>query len=106
MPANTSKVSDRKIKLQQELPQLEAFYRLSKMPEWEMYLKPLLNQALTNKWLDPTKYSSDADFIRAYNQAHGRMVAYKEIILMVESASQRVEEIKRQLEVSDKSYGI
>jgi len=34
------------------------------------------------------------------------MVAYKEIILMVESASQRVEEIKRQLEVSDKSYGI
>jgi hypothetical protein len=76
------------------------------MPEWEMYLKPQLNQALTNKWLDPNLDEADEVFRRKYNHAHARMEAFKELIKMIDGADQRIEEIKHQLEVSTKTYAI
>ena len=107
MPTNTLKQpTQRQLLLKRDLAPLEAYSRLHKSPEWEMYLKPQLSQALTNKWLDPTKYPSDPEFIRAYNQAHARAMAYKEVIDLVEGADQRIEEIKRQLEVTNKKYAI
>ena len=107
MPANTLKAQDQhKVRLQQQLPQLEALSRLSKMPEWVMYLKPHLNQALSNKWLDPSLDEDDTTFRRKYSHAHARMEAFKELITMVDSSDQRIEEINRQLEVATKEYAI
>lgn len=107
MPTNTSRAQDqRKVQLQQELTPLEAFYRLKQQSEWEMYLKPLLSRQLTNKWLDPTKYPSNEEFIRAYDAMYGRALAYQEIIDLIDKSDVRIEEIKRQLEVGEKSYGI
>ena len=71
-----------------------------------MYLKPQLSQALSNKWLDPSLDEDDVVFRRKYSHAHARMQAFKEIIDLVDTAGQRVEEIKHQIETSDKSYAI
>lgn len=110
MQENTSKRSkppnQRQVQLQKELPQLEALFRLKQQQEWVMYLKPLLSLQLTNKWLDPTKYPSNEEFIRAYDAMYGRAIAYQEIIDLIDSSESRIEEIKRQLEITEKSYGI
>lgn len=71
-----------------------------------MYLKPLLSLQLTNKWLDPSLNEDDTIFRRKYTHAHARMTAYKDIIDLIENSGTRIEEIKRQLEVGEKNYGI
>jgi len=37
---------------------------------------------------------------------YGRALAYQEIIDLIDSSETRIEEIKRQLQVTEKSYGI
>ncbi len=37
---------------------------------------------------------------------YGRALAYQEIIDLIDKSDVRIEEIKRQLEVGEKSYGI
>lgn len=64
-----------------------------------MFLKPLLKAQLSNKWLDPTKYNNNEDFIRAYNQMHARAMAYGEIINLIEEAPNMVETVKKQIEI-------
>lgn len=64
---------------------------------------------MTNKWLDPTKYSKDDEFIRAYNQMHARAMAYADIIKLVEEAEGRVQAIAKQIQLAEavsKSHGI
>ena len=99
-------LSLRKQELRQALAQQEALYRLSQMPEWQIHLKPLLNLQLTNKWLDPLAYKTKEEFFDAYTHMHARAVAYQEVVDIVDRSAQKIEDIKKQIVLPEKPYGI
>lgn len=90
--------------LKQQLPKWEAFHRLSQQPEYKEYLRPLLQQAQVNKWLNPEEFPNLKAFHKAYTESHGRAKAYAEIQNILEGAEKMIENIKKQMKDPAKSY--
>ena len=82
--------------LQDKLHQQEGLHRLSKTDEYQLHLKPLLQRAVVNKWLDPADFKTLEHFHKAYSESFGRAKAYQEIMDMIDNAHHRIDDIKKQ----------
>jgi DNA transposition AAA+ family ATPase len=76
------------------------------MKEWQDYLKPLLLQNYNNQWLKPEEFKDLQSFHKAYVEEYAKASFSKELVGMIEDADNKIIEIKKQLELPDKSYGI
>jgi ribosome-binding ATPase YchF (GTP1/OBG family) len=94
--------SQRQILLKQELLKWEAFNRLAQSQDYLQYLKPVLQQALTNKWPDPLQ----TNFGDAYKVEYARAKAFEEIINIMASAESMIKNLVKQLEEPEKNYEI
>lgn len=88
--------------LKQELLKWEAFNRMSHSQDYLEYLKPLLNQALHNKWPDPAQEDFDKKYIIEYSRA----MAYKEIYDIMETAEAMIKNLTKQIKDPQKNYEI
>ena len=92
--------------LQGEYNRQEALHRLSQQEEYRQYLKPLLEQALYNKWLDPSEFNDNESFKKAYDEMFGRMRAFKELHELIEGAKDRAATIKKEMEKPEVNFSI
>jgi hypothetical protein len=76
----------------------KALAYLAGLPEYSHYLKPLLKKRLHNKWLNPSDYKTQEEFLLAYNEELGYARAVKDILKMIDDASTRVEGIAKSME--------
>lgn len=61
---------------------------------------------MNNKWLEPSEFKTQEEFFKAYTEAHGRAMAYKEIIDLVGGSESKIASIKKAIDNSGKSYEI
>lgn len=61
---------------------------------------------MSNRWLDPTQFKTQDEFVKAYNEVHGRAQAYGELIDMLSGAEGKIEQLTKSLSTDKKSYGI
>ena len=109
MPKDSSKSSNPKssqdsrgLLLSQELRKWEAYNRLQGNPDYQLHLKPLLEQAFHNLWPDPAQ----PDFDRKYIIEYSRAKAYKEIYDLLETSKTMIENIRKQMSEPEKNYVI
>jgi len=76
------------------------------MKEWQDYLKPHLFQKFNNQWLKPEEFKDLQSFHKAYVEEYAKASFSKELVEMIENADKMIIEIKKQLELPDKSYGV
>ena len=88
---NTSKGSSQLNQLRAELEKQEALSRLNKLEDYRKYLLPLLQGAVSNKWLEPSEFKTKEEFYKAYTDAYGRAKAFSEIISILETAEASAE---------------
>jgi hypothetical protein len=60
---------------------------------------------LTNKWLEPTAYKSNEEFMIAYNAMRGEALAFQKVIDLVEGAASRIEGIRKRMQTVG-AYGL
>src|SRR3990167_115449 len=87
--------------LKQEWGKWEAFNRLSGNPDYQSYLKPLL-ESIRNKWPDPAQEGFDRKYIIEFARAQ----AYLEIYNLMETSGKMIENIRKQMEEPEKNYAI
>jgi hypothetical protein len=97
-----SSQDNRAILLKQELSKWEAYNRLQGNPDYQQYLKPLLEQAFHNLWPDPAQQ----DFERKYIIEYSRAKAYKEIYDLLSTSKTMIENIRKQMSEPEKNYAI
>ena len=110
MPKDSSRKSNnrnssqdnRAFLLSQELRKWEAFNRLQGNPDYQTYLKPLLQSAFLNKWPDP----SQPEFDRKYIIEFSRAMAYQELFNLFETSKLMIENIRKQMSEPEKNYAI
>jgi len=100
--ASTQQQDNRLTVLKQELGKWEAFNRLQGNPDYQQYLKPLLQQALNNLWPDPAQ----PDFEKKYHIEYARAKAYQEIYNILETSKTMIENIRKQMSEPEKNYQI
>jgi hypothetical protein len=97
-----SQDSPRLTLLKQELLKWEAFNRICKSEDYLLYLKPLLQQALNNKWPDPAQQDFDKKYIIEYSRAK----AYEEIFNLMELAEGMIKNLRKQMDEPERNYEI
>jgi hypothetical protein len=76
------------------------------MEEWQLHLKPYLLSKTNNQWLQPDKFNNLKEFHKAYVEEYAKALAAKTLVDEIDNADEMIIEIKKQLELPDKSYGI
>ena len=105
---------EKKTHLREKLQFWEALNRLSKMEEYKDYLRPRLQEAFNNRWIDPNQVDENGQplfdtyeaFHKAYTEMRGKAVAYQEITNMIDGASAMVEQISKAIEDPSADYGL
>jgi hypothetical protein len=100
--AKSIKTDNRSILLSQELRKWEAFNRLQGNPDYQQFLKPLLQAAFNNLWPDPAQ----DDFEKKYHIEYARAKAYMEIFNLLETSKTMIENIRKQMSEPEKNYAI
>lgn len=109
MPTGTSKgykTNSKTNKLKRELRKWQALSNLSKNKDYQQFLKPILREAFSNLWPDPSRAHSFEEFFKQYSEQYGRAIAYKEIYNMLESAETMVVNLSEQIKKPKKDYVI
>lgn len=75
---------------------------MAKSEEYLRFLKPILEQALNNKWPDPAQEGFERKYIIDFSRAK----AFQEIYLMLENAETHILNIKKQLEKPVKNFSL
>lgn len=84
---------NRKTLLQQELQRQQGLHRLHSSVDYQNYLEPVLQQAVSNKWLDPSLFNDTDTFHKAYVESFARAAAYKEILFLIENSENKIKEL-------------
>ena len=90
--------------LTQELKKQEALERISKSQDYQEYLKPILESAVKNKWLDPSEFKSLEEFHKAYSESFGRASAFRELMMILDNAGTMARNISEQMSKPKKNY--
>jgi hypothetical protein len=56
--------------------------------------------------VDPLTCKSDKDFIRKYNLAYAKAMAFTDLINLLASQSTKMEQLRKELESPEKEYSI
>jgi hypothetical protein len=99
---STRQQDNRSTLLKQELTKWEAFNRLQGNPDYQTFLKPLLQSAFNNIWPDP----AEDNFEKKYVIQYARAKAYKEIHDLLETSEAMIKNIRTQVSQPDKNYEI
>lgn len=94
--------SNRLILLKQELLRWEGLNRINKSVDYQTYLKPILEQAINNKWPDPAQ----EDFDRKYIIDYSRAKAFQELYETLARAESAIKALSKQVKEPDKNYEI
>lgn len=76
--------NSQEVKLQ--LIRWQALNRLCKSTDYQQHLKPYLQQAFSNKWIDPSQFKTLGEFHKSYTENFGKATAFQEIIDLLDSA--------------------
>lgn len=89
-----------------QLKQAEALTRIYLSKDYQEVLLPLLQAAVSNKWLDPLQYPSQEEFHRAYLQMRAKAVVCQEQMDLLASQPQRVLNIRSRMAAPTKDYAM
>ena len=90
----------------------EALNRIAHSQDYQKFLKPILENAFHNSWMDPNQldkngrplFPTHEAFHKAYTEQYGRAVAYKELYNMLDGAGAVLENVAKQINNPDKNY--
>ena len=105
---------DKKLILKKEMQKWEALHRISQSKDYTEYLKPILEAAFQNTWMNPNeltdsgepKFPNYESFHKAYTEQYGRAIAYKELYNMLSGAGAVLENLTKQINNPEKNYAI
>lgn len=100
--------------MKKEMQMWEAFHRIYKSQDYQEFLKPYLEKAFYNTWMNPSELNTNGDpkfpdeksFHKAYSEQYFRAIAYKELFNMLSSAASVVENYAKQIKSPEKNYEI
>lgn len=111
MQADSSKKSTQ---LRSQLTRWEGLSRICKGQDYQLYLKPILEQAFQNKWLDPNSLDKEGKplfptmeaFHKAYSEEWGQAKAFKEVYNILENAEVMARNLAEQIKSPTKDYSL
>ena len=94
--------------LKEEMRKWEALNRIYNSEDYQTHLKPILEQAFYNSWMNPSELNEDGTpkfasleaFHKAYTEQYGRAIAYKELFNMLSNAGSVLENLTKQINIS------
>ena len=100
---NTSKRSKQALK-SPEIQRWEALNRIRESEDYQQHLKPILEAAQLNKWLDPNQLDKQGqplfptvkEFHKVYTEAYGRAKAFEELQIMIDGSQKILENLSEQ----------
>ena len=95
-----------KSKLKAQVDKWEGLHRIAQSEDYKEYLKPILEGAFHNKWVDPASAETSEQFFKQYTEAYGRANAYKEIFTMLDQAGEMAINLAKQANNPDRDYGL
>lgn len=103
---------NKKLALKQEMQKWEALNRIFHSKDYQEYLKPILEGAFYNSWLNPNEldkegrplFPTQEAFHKAYTEQYGRAIAYKELFNLLAGAGSVLENLSKQINNPEKNY--
>jgi hypothetical protein len=92
--------------LQESLNREESLFRLAKQEDYQLTLRPLLQQETQIQWLNPQDYPNKEAFQEAYNLAFSKAKAYENILNLLDGSGKRAEAIRKELDKKEVSYAL
>lgn len=92
--------------VKQQLEEASALARLAQSEEFVRYLKPILEAATVNKWIDPATFPDKDKFFEAYEYNRAKASVYSDLIAFLEAQKARSEKLSEKSREGKKEYGI
>lgn len=92
--------------IKSQLEEASALSRLADSEEFQRHLKPILEAATVNKWIDPSTFPDKEKFFEAYEYNRAKASVYSDLIAFLQSQKARAEKLSEKVKSGRKEYGI
>lgn len=96
----------KKSAIKSQLEEASALSRLAESEEFQRHLKPILQAATLNKWIDPSTFPDREKFFEAYQYNRAKASVYSDLISFLESQKARATKLSEKAKSGDKQYAI